>query len=456
MHFNSYYRASKNNFFEALLLERSNMKLNLARVHETRNITDNFSARTQLERALMSCLLWEDTFYESGVDIATRITDLVKQVSSVDAAELAVQARVYMGLRHAPLLMIVAMLQASPAHKAEVRHLIARIVTRPDQMGELLAIYWKNGKKPLAAQLKRGLADVFGRFDEYQLAKYNRDSQIKLRDILFLTHPRPQSAEQQGLWNGLVNNTLAVPNTWETRLSSGEDKKEVFEDLLRTKKLGGVALISNLRNMSQAKVNSSLVLEALSNMRSDLVFPYRYMTAAKYAPEYRDALESKMLDTLRSIERLPGKTVFLVDVSGSMESTLAIKSEVTRMQAATALAVLLREVCQSVDIFTFSSRTVQVAGRGFALVNNIIYSQDHHNTDLGSAIRQVAPSKYDRTVIITDEQHNGRDLPGMPKNTYILNVASYQNGIDYDGAIRINGFSEHVVRWLTQYEQAYS
>ena len=32
----------------------------------------------ELKRATMSCLLWEDNFYEDGVSIADRITSLVK------------------------------------------------------------------------------------------------------------------------------------------------------------------------------------------------------------------------------------------------------------------------------------------------------------------------------------------------------------------------------------------
>lgn len=38
----------------------------------------HISELEELKRATMSCLLWEDNFYEDGVSIADRITSLVK------------------------------------------------------------------------------------------------------------------------------------------------------------------------------------------------------------------------------------------------------------------------------------------------------------------------------------------------------------------------------------------
>ena len=59
----------------------------------------------------MSCLLWEDEFYESGQTIAQRIADLVQAVPAADVARIAVQAKVDMRLRHAPLLFAREMLR---------------------------------------------------------------------------------------------------------------------------------------------------------------------------------------------------------------------------------------------------------------------------------------------------------------------------------------------------------
>jgi 60 kDa SS-A/Ro ribonucleoprotein len=46
------------------------------RTHEGA-VAPKIDAKRELRRTVMACLLWEDTFYESGNDIAKRIADLV-------------------------------------------------------------------------------------------------------------------------------------------------------------------------------------------------------------------------------------------------------------------------------------------------------------------------------------------------------------------------------------------
>src|SRR3954468_9301361 len=62
-------------------------------------------ALAQLERSVMSCLLWESEFYEDGQTIGQRIADLVKQVPAAEVARVAIQAKEDMRLRHVPLLL---------------------------------------------------------------------------------------------------------------------------------------------------------------------------------------------------------------------------------------------------------------------------------------------------------------------------------------------------------------
>src|SRR5262249_13169416 len=140
---------------------------------------------------------------------------------------------------------------------------MGRVLQRADEPAEFLALYWKDKKQPLSKQVKRGLAWSMRRFSEYELAKYNRDAEIKPRDVLFLSHARPKDEAQAALWKKLAANELATPDTWEVQLSAGADKKETFERLMREKKLGYFALIRNLRNMEQAGVDAQLVRAAL-------------------------------------------------------------------------------------------------------------------------------------------------------------------------------------------------
>jgi len=127
------------------------------------------SPEQELRRTVMACLLWERTFYESGVAVADRIRDLVSKVPNKVVSAIAIEAREQMHLRHVPLLLVREM--ARDGGKI-VGDTIARVVQRPDELTELLAIYWKDGKVPLSAQVKRGLALAFRKFDEYQLAKW--------------------------------------------------------------------------------------------------------------------------------------------------------------------------------------------------------------------------------------------------------------------------------------------
>ena len=65
------------------------------------------------------------------------------------------------------------------------------------------------------------------------------------------------------MFTKLVDKTLATPDTWEVALSAGADKKETFERLIRENRLGGMALLKNLRNMVQAGVDQKLLRERL-------------------------------------------------------------------------------------------------------------------------------------------------------------------------------------------------
>jgi len=226
-----------------------------------------------LRRTVLSCMLWEGQFYEDGVEIAGRIHELVPLVAAEKVAALAVEARERMKLRHAPLLLVREMARHA-THRGLVAETLRRVIQRADELSEFVAIYWAGGRQPLSAQVKKGLAVAFSKFDEYALAKYDRAGAVRLRDVLFLCHPRPVDAAQEALWKRLAENELATPDTWEVALSAagrGEEpeerqaaKRKVWERLLFERKLGALALLRNLRNLEQAGVEGKLVLDALA------------------------------------------------------------------------------------------------------------------------------------------------------------------------------------------------
>jgi 60 kDa SS-A/Ro ribonucleoprotein len=409
-------------------------------------------AEAQLRRSVLACLLWEDQFYEDGVTIAERIAALVPRVPAAKVAALAVEAREKLKLRHAPLLLVREAARYA-SHRGVVAETLSQVIQRADELAEFLAIYWKDGRQPLSAQVKKGLASAFSKFDAYALAKYNRDGVVKLRDVLFLTHPKPVTAEQALLWRQLINGELPSPETWEVRLSRGEQKREVWESLLIENRLGALALLRNLRNIQAAGVEPQLVRLALEAIRVERVLPFRFIAAARHAPQWEPWIERAMFLSLHGQERLAGRTVLLVDVSGSMDAPLSARSQMLRIDAAAGLAVLLREIAEEVDIYTFSERLQLVPSRhGFALRDAIVQSQPHNGTYLGRALENLI-QPYDRLIVITDEQSHDR-VPDPRGRGYVVNVASYRNGIGYGAWTHIDGWSEAVIEYIRSHEQA--
>ena len=432
-------------------MARINTKVNPIYTHEGAT-AQHVNPELQLRRSVMSCLLWENEFYEDGQSIAERIKNTIPKVIPEKVAEIAIEAREKMKLRHVPLLIVREMARLE-SHKKFVEATLSRVIQRPDELTEFLAIYWKEGKQPLSAQVKKGLASAFTKFNEYQLAKYNRADAIKLRDVLFLCHAKPKDKEQEALWKRLVDKTLVTPDTWEVSLSGGADKKETFERLLKEGKLGALALLRNLRNMSEAKVDEGIIFDALGRMNTERILPFRFITASRYAPQWEDKLELAMMKCLSSAEKLSGKTVLLIDVSGSMDSALSVRSEVNRRDVASGLGILAREIldCQ---IFTFSNQCVLVPPRhGFALRDAIVSSQEHGGTYLGQAIQAINEKiDYDRIIVITDEQAHD-SVPAPKGKAYLINVASNENGIGYGRWTHIDGWSEAVLDYIREYEK---
>jgi len=417
----------------------------------------NISTELQLRRSVLACLLWESQFYEDGAEIAGRIAELVPKVAAEKVAALAVAARDKMKLRHAPLLLVREMARHA-THRGFVADTLTRVIQRADELAEFVAIYWKDGRVPLSAQVKKGLAAAFPKFDEYALAKYDRGGPVKLRDVLFLAHAKPRDEAQAEVWKRLIAGELTAPDTWEVALSAGADKREAWERLLREQKLGALALVRNLRNMREAGVEEALILAALREMNTARVLPFRFLAAARYAPQWEEALEQAMLKGLASQdnlqEKLAGKTVVLVDVSGSMTAQLSQRSEMLRTDAAYGLAMLLREIGEKVSVFSFSDLLVEVpARRGFALRDAIDASQRHNSTQLGKAVDELNRSHgYDRLIVISDEQ--AHDAVSAPKGKgYVINVASYKNGVGYGKWTHIDGWSESVVEYIRSLEQ---
>lgn len=414
------------------------------------------TSEQQLRRAVATCMLWESQFYEDGVTIADRIANLVPQCRPEFVAACAFEARTKMKLRHVPLLLVIEMTKHT-THRHLVAPLLRHVIQRADELTEYVALYFGghdrkvHGHK-LSAASKRGLAAAFQKFDEYQLAKYNRDNGVKLRDVMLLVRPKPKDQPQADLWKRLLDGKLATPDTWEVQLSAGADKAETFKRLMDQKQLGALAFLRNLRNMKDAGVSAPRVAQYGTEVNIDRVLPFRFIAAARAVPAWENLIEPMMLRALQGREKLPGKTVLLVDVSGSMDSRVSAKADITRLDAACGVAILLRELCDDIDVFAFHDRVEQIAPRrGFALRDAI--GKTRGGTYLGKAVEAVRYIERERIIVLTDEQ--SADPVGAPGSKgYMINVASAQNGVGYGPWHRINGWSESVIDYVQEFERS--
>lgn len=432
--------------------------VNTERTHEG-GLARKPKAEHQLLRQVATCLLFEDTFYEKGSTIASGIAKTCREVSPETIAAVAIRARDDFKLRHVPLFLLVQLDLRRSEAKGLLARTVERVVQRPDEMGELLSLIAKANKgKPLkkviSAQIKKGLARAFRKFSPYQLGKWNRDAEIKLRDVLFLTHPKPADASQAATWKALVDGTLETPDTWEVALSAGADKKATWERLIGERRLGYMALLMNLRNMEQASVDRSVVEGALSDgAQGSRALPFRFVSAAKAAPSYAQAISDAMVSALSPGEKLGGITYLVLDVSGSMDAPLSAKGQLVRWEAGAALGILLREVCASARAFTFSNQLVEVANlRGLALIDGVARSQPHQGTYLAQTLKTLYGSvtRCDRLIVVTDEQtHDGIVPPPKGTRGYLVNVAANRPALDVSGGWhRVSGFSERIVDFI--------
>lgn len=337
----------------------------------------------ELYTAVVTCAL-SDKFYESKDGRMDRIATLIRQVDHEFVAKLAVYAHTQMNLRSIPLFLIV---ELAKIHNGDslVKRTIEKCVLRADEIMELLMCYQlrnsddKSIKKlgKLSRQVQEGLKSAFNRFDEYQFAKYNRSNlEVKLKDALFLVHPKASSAEQQAIFDKIVSGELQTPYTWETQLSElgqkhfdtkeekAEALKALWEELIDSGRLGYMARLRNLRNILQANVSPAHIEKVASHIcdpakvAKSRQFPFRFLAAYKELMDFTSehtatmlsALEKAVRESVNNLEGFGAETSVLVaaDVSGSMFTTISPKSSVMNYDIGILLSMLLKSKCSSV------------------------------------------------------------------------------------------------------------
>lgn len=371
------------------------MRFNLfqAKKEEQRNFEQEVSYVLTPEMELYTAVVTSalsDQFYEKVDDRLMRLRDLIAKVDPVFVVQLAIYARNEMHLRSIPLVLAVELAKMNSGNNL-VQIVVKEVVQRADEITELLAYYQlaneRTGTKKLhrlAKQLQKGLAEAFNRFDEYQFAKYNRNTEIKLRDALFLIHPKAKSEEQQGVFNRIAMNELALPYTWETELSAlGQVQfvdevakarafKLKWEELIASGKLGYMAMLRNLRNIVEAQVSTVYMLQVckiLANedaVRNSKQLPFRFLAAyhelkflvSPDVPMLMNALEDAIRISIASLKGFDVNEQILVacDVSGSMQKPISARSKILLYDIGLLLGMLLQSKSKRVITGIFGDR----------------------------------------------------------------------------------------------------
>ena len=426
-----------------------------------------------LRRAVLANLLWEDVAYMDGMKVAEEIQRLIPLCPAIDVYNIALEARTMQKLRHTPLFLAVEMCKY-PEHKMFVQDLLPQIITRADMLTDFLAIYWKDGKKPIANQAKKGLAKAFHNFNEYKFAKYDRDAAIKLRDVMFLCRPKPENQYEQDLFKKVADRTLATPETWEVLLSTGKDKKESWTKLITEGKIGGLAMLRNIANMRRANVDKKVINEGLEKLKSSMLMPLDFLKAFRMNPEFGRQIEDAMINSYTNLPKLKGKTLFIVDVSGSMGARMSEKSDFSRYDAACAMAMLAANQCEDYEIVctagndythTGAHRNIPYPQKGFGIFEQI--REANRNIGYGGIFtRQCLEwcndkfkgQKFDRIIVFSDSQDCDFPERRTPKPfgtyNYICDVSAHTKGVNYRGIwdAEISGFSEHFITFIAAME----
>jgi hypothetical protein len=199
---------------------------------------------------------------------------------------------------------------------------------------------------------------------------------VKLRDALFLVHPKAKDEAQQALFDKIVAGTLETPYTWETELSAlgqqafetpeakAEAVRAKWEELLDSGKLGYMALLRNLRNILQAGVSSEHIGRLCSRLADpELVarskqLPFRFLAAYREIREVQSVDTARVLSALEeavraSVENMQGfdadtNVLVAADVSGSMQRPVSARSSVQNFDIGILLSMLLKSKCTSV------------------------------------------------------------------------------------------------------------
>lgn len=402
------------------------MRFNKATISgDTTNLAGGRAYRQNSKLELVSILLTsflQDTYYKSGTDTQNRIVELIKSVDPIFAAKAAIYARHTFGMRSVSHV-VAGELCKSCSGKPWMKDFLEKVVKRPDDVLEISAYYaaGQTGKLKVTNQMRKGFGKALAEFDRYQLAKYKGAGKaFNLYDAVNLYRPKSNSQLK-----ALMKGTLKPAETWNAKLSEAgkaetEEEKlslksDAWKKLLKEKKLGYLALIRNVRNIIDQGSTSAVarMIVALTNedqIKKSLIFPFQIQTAIDEVLKVPGvphqviaALSDAMEISLSNVPQFDGRTLVVLDTSGSMTSGIGTKSAADIGSLFSAVMVK----ANNADFISFSDNASYMA---LNVRDSVIGISQWIRRNFKSAgtnfhsIFETACKPYDRIIILSDMQ----------------------------------------------------
>lgn len=448
-------------------------------------------------------LIKEPTFYKNIIDGKEKENfddELIKDIHTVAKQDpefilkLAHYTRHSLYLRSVPMLLCGEASQI-PECKSFLKKWIPSIISRADEPAELLAyVIGAHGRNAATSNnpLKKSIAKSLDQFDEYQISKYNRKGNVKLKDVLRIVHPK-----HKPLYSKIISDSLETPLTWEVELSNFKEKgydskKQVWESLIDSGRLPYMALLRNLRNLLNECISEShlkKVLEIISSEKAIVKskqLPFRYLSAYKeidkldvrHSGSILDHLEDAIEISINNIPKLEGKTFMSADVSGSMEwSDVSKMSSVSYKELALILMSMANGFCDDVILSIFGTNFKTIHSR--KRLGILETAKQIGNNNVGHSTNGYKTIKYlidnnevvDRIMIFTDMElysdcKYGNEFVDMFKKyqrsinpnvkLYIFNLAGYTNVIvpeNEKNVCLISGWSDKIFNFIEAFEK---
>jgi len=321
---------------------------------------------TELYTRVSTCLVNEPKFYGETGDTEKRIVELIGIVAKKDpefVLQLARYARNKLYLRSIPIVLLgQAALKEST--KPFVKEYTSSIIKRADEPAEVISyiksiigdIGDQTENTMLPNALRKGLNNALRNFNKYQFAKYyGSNNDVSMLDVFRLVHPKPVTDEQKSLYKDIVKGTLGAADTWETYISKNGSNKETWQAIIP--KMPIMAILRNLRNFLNHKCDLTVPVHKLKDEKIILnskQFPFRFYSAYKAIEGHTNpdasllmaALEDAMDISIQNIPKTDGITAVFTDNSGSMDSNLSEKSQVTYRMVGAILGAIATKLTQ--------------------------------------------------------------------------------------------------------------